>query len=167
MPLLLRSFIVATLCVTALIPSPASAQNSSIDARTSVADVRLFSDGGPVSPHSALGRRQGANGDRDSVLDGLFIGAGLGAAGGAFGAWLWCQGDYKGECDDEPGQGALVGRTALISAGVGAVLGWVFDLNRSTRHEPNGKTMGSSGPTLVVAPIASPSVKALHLTLRY
>ena len=123
----------------------------------------LATPGGPVlraepPPASAGG---------DSVLDGVFIGAAIGAGAGAAGIWAWCSGDYKGECDDEPGRGPLAARTALIGAGTGALLGWLFDHNRSSAPSTNRKNAWPSGPTLTVAPVALPSRKALQLTLRY
>jgi hypothetical protein len=122
----------------------------------------------PAGPRPTEARPQESAEDRDSVLDGVLIGAGIGAGVGAASAWAWCQGDYKGECDDEPGQGPLAGRMALIGAGVGAVLGWVFDLNRSARPAAEQqRTAQSRGSTLVVAPVASPSTKALQVILRY
>lgn len=121
----------------------------------------------PAGPVSTIARSQESGGSRDSVLNGVLIGTGAGAAAGALGAWAWCQGDYKGECDDEPGQGPLRARMALIGAGVGAVVGWIIDLSRSHHHAADQQTLPSHGPTLVVAPVASPSKKALQVTLRY
>jgi hypothetical protein len=120
----------------------------------------------PASPGAPVARSQESSWDRDSVLDGVFIGAAIGIAGGALGVWAWCQGDYKGECDDEPGRGPLALRTALIGAGAGAVLGWVVDLNRSGGRGAR-QSRRSHPPTLVVTPVAFPSRKALQLTLRY
>jgi hypothetical protein len=97
----------------------------------------------------------------------MLLGAAAGAGVGAVSAFAWCQGDYKGECDDEPGTGPLACRMALIGAGAGALLGWVLDLNRTAPHAANRPTAPSRRPTLVVAPTASRSQKALRLTLRF
>jgi hypothetical protein len=157
----LASWLIGGLLVGLLAPATGLAQERPLfDAARAVLAA-------PAGPGSNGARLQEPEGDGDSVLDGVLIGAMAGAGAGALGVWAWCHGDYKGECDDEPGQGPMAGTAALIGAGIGAALGWVFDFNRSTRHAADQRTVPSRGPTLVVAPVASPSQKAVQLTLRY
>jgi hypothetical protein len=103
----------------------------------------------------------------DSVLDGVLIGAAIGGGVGLVSVLAVCSGDYRGACDDEPGSGPLAATTALIGAGAGALLGWLFDHHRSSGPSADRKSARPSGPALAVAPVALPSRKVLQLTLRY
>jgi hypothetical protein len=120
---------------------------------------------GPQSPaeSSQISAEQ-----RDSVANGLFIGIGIGLVAGVARAWVHCQGGtYKGECDDEPGRGPLMIRWGLIGAAAGGVLGWILDLSQSGNNESGRQDMRSGQRMLVVTPVASPSRKAVQLTLRF
>ena len=56
---------------------------------------------------------------------------------------------------------------SLVGAAGGGILGWALDFNRSGDGAARRQSVRSNRRMLVVAPIASSSQKALHVTLRY
>lgn len=124
---------------------------------------------GPLAADAQLAGEgpQASTGRRDSVWNGVLIGTGIGLAGGAAGVWAYCQGGYKGACDDEPGEPQLRALWSLIGAAGGGILGWALDFSKSGDRASRQQSVRSNRRMLVVTPIASSSQKALHVTLRY